>query len=149
MAHSAKAKALLGLITETLKLAPKLQLQGDRLTRDLDLTSSRWSFLGSVLMADRPVTVADLARRMSLKPQTVQRFADANAEKGFIAYEDNPDHKRARLIRLTPKGREALDTLMDREAEWAEGVVSGLTAKDIYQATEILARFRANVSEEH
>ena len=146
MARSAKAISILRLIEENLKLAPKLQMQGDQLTRDLGLTSSRWSFLGFVQSADRPLTIADLARRMDLKPQTVQRFANALEQMGFITLEDNPDHKRARLIRLTARGQKALVTLEERELDWVATVTHGMTAKDIRIAVNLLDRFRGNIS---
>ena len=143
--RTAKQKQILSLITEVLKLAPKLQLQGDQLTRDLDLTSSRWTFLGTVAAAERPLTVADLARRMDLRPQTVRRFADALADMAFIKFADNPDHKRAPLIHLTPKGRRMLARLESRELKWARNVAGGLTASEIRTAVQTLVRFRENI----
>jgi DNA-binding MarR family transcriptional regulator len=146
MARPTKALAILTLIEENLKLAPKLQLQGDKLTKDLGLTSSRWSFLGFVQSADGQLTIADLARRMDLKPQTVQRFANALSEMGFITLENNPDHKRANLIRLTARGKQALARLEERELDWVVTVASGLTATEVRKACKLLARFRENIS---
>lgn len=146
MAGSTKANALLNLIVETIKLASKLQLEGDKLTKDLGLSSSRWGVLGVVSAADKPLTAADLARRMDLKPQTVQRFITALEQKGFITLENNPDHKRARLIRLTEKGGNALATLKERELHWAATVTEGMAVKDIDQVTEVLAQLRENIS---
>jgi DNA-binding MarR family transcriptional regulator len=37
-------------------------------------------------------------------------MADVLVRDGFAAYEDNPVHRRARLLRLTPAGRDALHT---------------------------------------
>ena len=146
MANPTQTNAILNLVVETLKLAPKLQLEGDKLTRDLDLTSSRWGVLGIVASAEKPLTVADLARRMALKPQTVQRFTAAMEEKGFITLDNNPDHKRARLIRLTEKGEKALATLKTREQQWAKAIAQGLTTQDIDKAAELLASVRENIS---
>ena len=145
--HTAQATAILNLVVETLKLAPKLQHQGNQLTQPLDLTSSRWTFLGYIAVAERPLTVADLARRMHLKRQTVQRFADASAAQGFIVLEQNPDHKRAKLLRLTGKGQRALDTLKEHELIWAETVVDKLSADDIDCAARVLQQFRINISD--
>ena len=149
MARSPKALAILTLITENLKLAPKLQLQGDRLTKELGLTSSRWTFLGFVSSADGQLTIADLARRMDLKPQTVQRFAVALEDIGFITLEHNPDHKRAKLIRLTGKGKRALTRLEALELEWVETVAAGITAGEVRVACDVLARFRRNIGDKN
>ena len=146
MAQMTKADALLSLVVESLRIGPKLQLQGDHLAQEFGLTSSRWTFLSYVSNADRPLSVADLARRMDLKPQTVQRFADACDKKGFITWEDNPDHKRARLICLTHKGQKALQTLRNRERDWTATVADGLTTQDILKAVDVLAQFRNNIA---
>ena len=145
MNHSPQAKALLGLVIETFKLTPKLQLQGDQLTKDLGLTSSRWSFLGHVAKADGQLTVADVARRMNLQRQTVLRFADALVKGGLIVYQNNPDHKRAKLLAITDAGLKALATLEQRELDWAETVVEQLSAKQIQAASNTLAVLRENM----
>lgn len=143
--HSAEATAILDLVIETLKLAPKLQIQGDQLSADLELTSSRWGFLSYVAESNGQLTVADLSRRMSKKRQTLQRFADATAEQGLIRFIDNPDHKTAKLLEITPLGLDALESLRKRELAWAETVINGLTAKDIKKATAVLSAFRENI----
>ena len=146
MPESNKANTLIKLMVETLKLAPKLQLEGDLLTKDLGLTSSRWGVLGFLAAADKPLTVADLARRMDLKPQTVQRFVTALEEQGFLSLLENPDHKRAKLLRLSRKGEKALVKMQQREQQWASTLTQGMTNKDIAKATEILCQLQANIN---
>jgi len=143
--HSAEATAALDLVVETLKLAPKLQIQGDNLTADLGLTSSRWGFLSYVAESNGQLTVADLARRMSKKRQTLQRFADATAEQGLVRFIDNPDHKTAKLLEITSAGLKALDALKQRELAWAETVIEGMSASEIKKASSLLAAFRENI----
>ncbi|ARN76178.1 MarR family winged helix-turn-helix transcriptional regulator [Oceanicoccus sagamiensis] len=147
MAETNRAELLLGLIVETLQLSQRLQLQGDQLTKDLDLTSSRWGVLGIVSSAEKALTASDLARRMQLKPQTVQRFVSALEQKGFISLVDNPGHKRARLIQLTTKGERALVSLRERELDWAKTAAGRLKAADIERATELLAQVKDNISQ--
>ncbi len=148
MAHSAEAVAILDLIIEVLKLAPKVQHQGDCLTQDLGLTSSRWGFLMHVAQSDGQLTVADIARRMKLKRQTVQRFAVGIEQTGLITFTENPDHKRAKLLCVTQKGKRALATLEKRELKWAETVIADLSDRDIRKATKVLAAFRLNIAPE-
>jgi DNA-binding MarR family transcriptional regulator len=44
---------------------------GDLLTADDGLTSARWQVLGAVALAERPLTVPQIARRMGLTRQSV------------------------------------------------------------------------------
>ncbi len=149
MKKTAKTDALMHLMVETLKLAPKLQLEGDKLTKQHDLTSSRWGVLGFLSATDKALTVADLARRMDLKPQTVQRFVIALEEKGFITLDNNPDHKRAKLIELTGKGKKALVKLKEKERQWASNLTGGMTNDDIVKAAEVLSQLHQNISEQN
>jgi len=47
---------------------------GDKFISDLGLTSTRWQVLGSLM--DGPITVAEIARRMGLSWQNVQRISN-------------------------------------------------------------------------
>jgi hypothetical protein len=43
-----------------------LVTSGDQLSASEDLTSARWQVLGAIALADRPLTVPQIARRMGL-----------------------------------------------------------------------------------
>ena len=91
------------------------------------------------------MTIPDIARRMTLATQTVQRFADAALEEGFIELTENPDHKRARLVQLTPKGVDILLLLEQRESDWARSIAGNIKADDILEAAATLARVRERI----
>jgi DNA-binding MarR family transcriptional regulator len=65
----------------------------------------------------RAPTVAEIARRLRLARQSVQRVADLLAGEGLCSYEDNPRHRRAKLLGLTPKGRKTLARIEDAQRE--------------------------------
>ena len=75
---------------------------GDELVRPVGLTSSRWQILGVVEHA--PASVAHVARELGLTRQSVQRTADLLAADGMVEYTDNPHHRRAKLMKITPGG---------------------------------------------
>lgn len=143
--HSAHTQAVLDLVLEVLKTAPKLQIKGDKMTEDLGLTSSRWWCLVHIAEASGELTVADVARRMNLQRQTVLRFADALVDSGMIRFSTNPNHKRARLLSITDKGKRALASIEQREVEWAKRIVSTLSQKELEGAVKTLSVFRENI----
>jgi len=55
-------------------------------------------------LAGGPRTVADIAERLGLARQGVQRVADLLVADGLAAYADNPRHRRAKLLTLTDAG---------------------------------------------
>lgn len=114
---------------------------GDRLVGDLELTSSLWQVLDALHRSRQSLSVADIARAMGLARQSVQRSADILETRALVMFEDNPAHKRTKLVTLTTIGRRALEAIHAREALSIEGVLARLKPAEIAQATRTLATF--------
>src|ERR1700760_4585868 len=95
--------ALGELIVELFRLNGLLLAEGDRLTNDLGLSSARWQVIGALELVVRPLPVAQIARNMGVARQSVQRITNELEADGLIAFDDNPDHRRAKLVVLTAK----------------------------------------------
>lgn len=128
---------------------------GDRLVAPLGLTSARWQVLGAVAQAPDGLPTADIARNMGLARQSVQRVVDELAREGVLAFAPNPRHKRAKLVRLTDKGRtllQATDALWTPVAQaiLAEATPEGLAAACavLRGVRELLARLPVPALEE-
>jgi DNA-binding MarR family transcriptional regulator len=120
------------------RLDGALTAAGDELARPAGQTSARWRILAAV--EQQPLTVAQVARAWSFARQSVQRIADALADDGLIAYEDNPSHRRAKLVRLTPAGAKALARIQAAQQAWANTLGALIGVDDLDAASEILAR---------
>src|ERR671919_2194697 len=94
------------LVVQVFQLDGLLAAAGDALARPTGHTSARWRVLAAV--EDGPATVSHIARAWGLARQSVQRVADALLREGWAAYQENPGHRRAQLLRLTTRGRRAL-----------------------------------------
>lgn len=101
---------------------------GNRLTGPLGLTSARWQVMGAISLAGAPQTVARIARAMGLARQSVQRLADQLAKDGVVAFADNPDDRRARLVSLTPRGEALFARVMREWNALAEQLAAGRDA---------------------
>jgi DNA-binding MarR family transcriptional regulator len=126
------------LILETFRLNGALLSRGDRLVADIGLTSARWQVLGAVALAGRPLSVAQIARRMGLSRQAVQRIANDLQAAGLTAYRVNPDHKRAKLVTLSKQGELAYARADARQAAWVNAIGKGLDPTIIVDALRLL-----------
>ncbi len=133
---SANGGAFTELILEVFRLNGLLLEAGDRLTHPVGLSSARWQVLGVV--EHQPTPVAHAARIMGLTRQSVQQTADALASDGFITYTDNPHHRRAKLMTITPKGRKALDYIQQCQIDWANRVSEALSLEALETAVTVL-----------
>lgn len=146
MRRTKAGEAFTELILETFRFHGRLLAAGDRLTKPMKLTSARWQVLGAIEIS--PLSVAQIARNMGLARQNVQRLADALYRQGVVEYAPNPDHQRAKLVRLTDKGRRAVKELGERQAQWANRVASAAHPSDIRSALELLRALRARLEAE-
>lgn len=141
--YSRQGAAATELILEIFRLNGRLLAAGDRLTADLGLTSARWQVMGAI--AATPASVAAIGRRMGLTRQAVQRIANELAAEGFAQFTDNPEHKRAKLLGLTPKGTRALATVTGRQIAWVNDLAADLPAKRIVKAASLLRHLMARL----
>ncbi len=142
MKRSKEGAALTELILETFRLNGQLLEAGDRLTAPLELTSARWQVLGAIDYEGRPITVAQIGRRMGLSRQAVQRIINALEAQGFVRFTDNPDHKRAKLVELTPRCVQTIEKLEAVQTLWANALAGDLSEAAIKRTTNLLGKIR-------
>lgn len=146
MALTSKAQALNELIDELFQLNGRLLAAGDALSATHGLTAARWQVLASLQLEKRPLTVAQIARRMGLQRQSVQRLSDILVEQGVLAYHANPDHKRAKLVNFTTKGREIYNQTSTTQIAWADTITIDFDIEELINAAEVLRKLKDRLS---
>jgi len=142
MERSSKGNVVTELILETFRLNGQLLEAGDRLTAPLGLTSARWQILGAIETEGRPLTVAQIGRRMGLSRQAVQRVVNDLDRLGFVSLEENPDHKRARLVVLTPSCVETLSRLDEIQVRWVNELSDGTSETVLKRTVKLMIEIR-------
>jgi DNA-binding MarR family transcriptional regulator len=121
-----------------IRLHGLITAEGDALSRPAGQSSARWQVMAGA--EDGATTVATIARRLGLARQSVQRVADVLESEGLVAYQDNPSHRRAKLLTLTKNGREALATIQAAQRTWANALGKELGEADLRRANAVLER---------
>ncbi|MBY0506593.1 MAG: MarR family transcriptional regulator [Bryobacteraceae bacterium] len=143
MPHTKNGKAFTDLVLETFRFHGRLLAAGDSLTKPLGLTSARWQVLGAI--EGQSQSVAQIGRQMGLARQNVQRLANLLEEEGLVEYAPNPDHRRAKLVCLTQRGKKAVKELARRQAVWANQTSSRVNLAEIEVALKALRALRASL----
>ena len=134
--RSPQGELLTQLIIETFRLNGRLLTVGDRLTEPLGLSSALWQVLGAI--DEKPLHMAQIARNMGLTRQSVRRTAMVLEKKGFVSFVENQDHKRAKLLALTQKGRTVLDQVNEIQMDWSNSLAKGFSTGDLTNAVRIM-----------
>ena len=126
------------IVIEIFRLNRLLLDAGDQVSAPAGLTSARWQVMGVV--EHGPSSVSDVARTMGLKRQSVQETANTLAREGLVEWTVNPRHRRAKLLKLTRRGRKAMRIVIARHADWANATA---TVHDQRSLADALAGLRA------
>ncbi|MFF6907166.1 MarR family winged helix-turn-helix transcriptional regulator [Streptomyces sp. NPDC012389] len=115
----------------------------EELARPGGLTAAWWQVLGAVLPG--PLPVAGIAREMGITRQSVQRIADLLVGRGLAEYVENPAHRRAKLLRVTAAGRDAVSRINPPHAEFAARLAGELGAEGFAEVVGALERLAGAV----
>ena len=126
------------LILSTFRANGLLLGAGDLLSADEGLTSSRWQVLGAVVLAERPLTVPQIARRMGLTRQSVHATVDRLVRDGLLELAPNADHRRSALVRLTKRGVTTYEAIDARQVAWVNRLARGIARSEIDTAVRVL-----------
>jgi DNA-binding MarR family transcriptional regulator len=126
------------LVVRVFRLDGLLTAAGDALAEPTGQTTARWRVLAAI--EREAMSVSAVAHAWSLARQSVQRVADLLEEEGLVAYEDNPAHRRAKLMRLTPKGRAALQRIQAAQRAWANDLGAAVGEDELRTASRTLER---------
>lgn len=143
-ARTPAGDAFTDLVLEVARLGGIFTAAGESLARAHGQTLARWVILDAT--EDQPSTVAQIARRRGIARQAVQRVADLLERDGLVAYEPNPNHLRAKLLRPTPKGQEILRKISIDQKAWSDAHGTALGRAELERTRAMVASIREATS---
>jgi DNA-binding MarR family transcriptional regulator len=111
---------------------------GDLLAGDEGLTSARWQVLGAIALAERPLTVPQIARRMGLTRQSVHATTQRLVRDGLVELAPNADHRRSPLVLLTEPGGARYTAIDRRQAAWVNRLAGGIGREELQTTARVL-----------
>lgn len=148
-ARTEAGDVLTDIVLRIFRLNGQLLAAAEQMARPVGLTAAWWQVLGAVLR--EPKSVAGIARSMGLARQSVQRIADLLVERGLAEFVPNPAHRRAKLLRPTGAGWDAITALRPAQHAYANRISAslGLDAAQLRQTLEVLDRLIDATAPEH
>jgi DNA-binding MarR family transcriptional regulator len=137
-ARTPEGEATTDVVLRTFRANGLLLAAGDVLAAEEGLTAARWQVLGALALAERPLTVPQIARRMGLTRQSVQASVDRLLGEALVEAVGNPDHRRSPLIGMTARGSTKYAALQRRQAKWVNELAAGLKRSELATAARVL-----------
>jgi DNA-binding MarR family transcriptional regulator len=97
------------IVADVYQLAGQLRAHGETIAGTVGQTQARWQVISAA--SAEPKTVPQIARRLGVTRQNVQRIADLLVAEGSARFATNPDHRSSDHLVLTQPGRDALRQL--------------------------------------
>lgn len=94
------------IVADIYELAGRFRDGGEVIAGALGQTQARWQVLSAASAS--PHTVPQIARRLGVTRQNVQRIADLLVQERWASFEPNPDHKGSPFLVLNARGQDAL-----------------------------------------
>jgi DNA-binding MarR family transcriptional regulator len=137
------------LEAELVVLWRRLRRMAIVLARQVDdgLEAATYGLLGAFLDAG-DVRASDLADLFGLDKSTVSRQVAQLENMGLVERVEFPHDKRARLIRITDKGRERVHRMRTARAEWLLEVLKPWPAEDVDHLVEVMSRLNESIGVE-
>lgn len=137
------AKDVEALFSELFEAAGVGRRWGEEMAGLEGQTQARWQTLWTA--ASGSFSVPQIARRLGVTRQSVQRLATELAEEGMVTFETNPDHKRSPIVALTTTGRDTLDRINTAADGFHQQLFRAFPPNDIASLRTLLQQFTATM----
>lgn len=136
-----RTESVTSVFDEAVSLYLRLRAIGEEIHKHAGLSGAMRGVLRDLNKVG-PQTVPQLARRRPVTRQHIQAITNDLQEMGLVELADNPAHKRSKLVRLTPSGKQALREIHEREATFVSRTEVPVSTSELNTASRVLARLR-------
>jgi DNA-binding MarR family transcriptional regulator len=145
MAQVNSARDFVGLMDELARIRGRIDTAFVAVRRRERFTTLEWVVFNAIAGAANPPTVPQIGRSLGHARQVVQRAATRLVALDLAVWIDNPDHKRARRLMATPKGKALKAQADEAGLQTAAEMVQGLDPALIYSAMASVRAIREHL----
>ena len=133
------------LVTQLVTVSAAVRKWADAVAGSHGQTHARWQVLAA-LQGHRELTVPQVARRLGLTRQSVQRVIDQLFAEGLVTWGRNPDHKTSPLLRLSDAGEGLAQSLDDAAQAATRDLLRHMEAGELAQLSHLLGRLAQSIT---
>lgn len=123
----------------------RINVVGDRLSGDFDLSSARLRVLSCIRTS--PKTGSQIARERGMTRQNVLQIVRELVREGLVVETDNPHHRSSKLIAISEAGHNSLDGFQPRQNAWADKISEAVSEEELSTALDVLRRLHGRLTD--
>ena len=112
------------------------------------LTFSQGHIMGYLAHSQQPPCVKDMEEHLQLTHPTISGLLARMEKKGFVSLQPDPQDRRRKLVYLSPKGEQCIETMSATIRKGEEQLVTDFSPEEKQQFRGYLERALHNVSPE-
>lgn len=143
-AADSKAAAVAELMLEVAQCFFRIRALGQKTGFITGWGGGAFGFMRSLVLLG-PLTVPQIAQMRPTSRQRMQRLANELAAEGLVEFVDNPNHRRSKLVRLTPKGEAHYRELDARLLSIASTMGTAFSEADLRRTVETVRQLSEDV----
>lgn len=146
MSNEVDSIPLLSLIVaDIFELAGRFRGEGETIAAKAGQTQARWQVMSAA--SSGLLTVPQIARRLGVTRQNVQRIADLLVSENWASFAENPDHRSSPHLVLNKRGQSALAEISKAARGFHAHLADRLAGTDIGAVHRGLRRLLEAVNE--
>jgi DNA-binding MarR family transcriptional regulator len=126
------------IVADVFELAGRFRADGEAIAAAVGQTQARWQVMSAASAG--PKTVPQIARRLGVTRQNVQRIADLLVAENWAGYEPNPDHRSSPYLALNKRGEAALARITVAAGGYHARIARKLAGADVASLHRALRR---------
>lgn len=118
----------------------------ERPLHEVGLNIGAFELLSAVKAGAGRASQAEIAERMGIRPASLCEALRTVDAKGLIARTDDPNDRRAKRLKLTPKGEKLYQRCLESIAAAEHLLSAGISERDLKVAAKVLEQASLNLS---
>ena len=115
-----------------------------RLRSQFGITLPRFDLMSQLERSPEGLKMGELSKRMMVTGGNVTGITDQLVSEGLVVREDNPNDRRAYIVKLTADGRRMFKRMAESHEKWIVELLSGMSDKERQQFYLLLASLKSH-----
>ncbi len=141
-AHHESLRLWLRLLTCTMTIEGRVRT---RLRDRFAMTLPRFDLMAQLERNPQGLKMGELSRRLMVTSGNVTGLTDQLVDEGLVERRPIPADRRAFLVRLTAKGKQAFDAMAAEHESWVIDMFSGMSDREREELHELLGRLKSTL----